>query len=245
MKLFTVEAEFLGVNCYAVAADAPALSESGKDCILIDAGFDCAPDLAAALQKQGWIPRAVFVTHGHADHVLGLPRIINTWEVETYIGAGDAYRLEDPISTTSEELKDILAPAREQWSKPDVHTVKDGNSFTIAGLHVTAHAAPGHTEGSTIWEVVDALSESDTPPTVPLGQPEKPFENTSHPVRAYFTGDVLFAGAIGRTDLPGGDMAIMQATLEKLKRFPEAAVFPGHGPSTDITRERETNPFLV
>ena len=104
----------------------------------------------------------------------------------------------------------------------EVVDVYDGLTQNIAGFHMAIRHAPGHTEGSVVFE------------TVHDGQP------------TLFSGDVLFAGAIGRTDMPSGSMKDMKETLKK-KILPlpnELIVLPGHGPQTTIARERQKNPYL-
>jgi hydroxyacylglutathione hydrolase len=103
-----------------------------------------------------------------------------------------------------------------------VDTLADGQRLEIAGLSLTVNHAPGHTGGSVMFHGRDG----DEP--------------------LCFSGDVLFAGSIGRTDLPGGSMDAMWASLrDKVLTLPdETTVLPGHGPSTTIGRERATNPYL-
>jgi glyoxylase-like metal-dependent hydrolase (beta-lactamase superfamily II) len=120
------------------------------------------------------------------------------------------------------DLADLFG-GRLTYSEPDdVAELADGQSLEIAGLSITVSHAPGHTGGSVLFRAPGA----DAP--------------------CCFTGDVVFAGSIGRTDLPGGDMAAMWASLrDKVLPLPdETVLLPGHGPSTTIGRERGTNPYL-
>ena len=96
-----------------------------------------------------------------------------------YLGAPDRYRLDSPATTLNPQFAAMLAPLVQDWNAPEADDVTDGQSFEIAGLTITAVAAPGHTEGSMLLRVVDGEEE------------------------VIFTGDVVFAGAIGRVDLPG------------------------------------------
>jgi hydroxyacylglutathione hydrolase len=100
----------------------------------------------------------------------------------------------------------------------------DGGALDLAGVSLTADHTPGHTEGSVVFRLPDG-----GPDGVPL----------------MFSGDLLFAGSIGRTDNAGGDEAAMQASLARVLTFAdETVVLPGHGRSTTIGRERATNPHL-
>ncbi len=105
----------------------------------------------------------------------------------------------------------------------DVRELTDGASIEIAGMGFTADHAPGHTPGSTAFRMMQTGAE-------PL----------------MLSGDLLFAGAIGRTDLPGGDPAAMRESLARvvLGQPDEMLVLPGHGETTTIGTERRVNPFL-
>jgi glyoxylase-like metal-dependent hydrolase (beta-lactamase superfamily II) len=116
-----------------------------------------------------------------------------------------------------------LFGGRLPWTEPDdVAELPDGGTIGIAGLSITVDHAPGHTGGSVLFR----MPGDDVP--------------------LCFSGDVLFAGSIGRTDLPGGDSAAMMASLRDkvLPLADETVVLPGHGPETTIGRERATNPYL-
>lgn len=215
MRILNSEAPFLGVNCYAFAAD------NGSDCVLVDAGYGNTDALAAGLQQHGLTPVAVLLTHGHVDHVLGLPDYMRHWDVPVWLHEADVYRLDDPAATMSAQFQPMLADVLQGWAPPTPESFADGHEWDLAGLQISAHHLPGHTEGSTVFSVTDG---SD---------------------RVYFSGDVLFAGSIGRTDLPGGDHATMQESLAALRTFTPAPVYPGHGPGTELSHEVATNPFLV
>jgi hydroxyacylglutathione hydrolase len=113
---------------------------------------------------------------------------------------------------------------RLDWGEPDdVRELHDGESLSLAGLSLRVDTTPGHTPGSVTF----GTQGDDT--------------------EEFFSGDLLFAGSIGRTDLPGGSWEQMQASLARvpLALADETVVRPGHGPATTIGRERATNPFLL
>ncbi|WP_209373208.1 MBL fold metallo-hydrolase [Brevibacterium renqingii] len=214
MDVLTTHAEFLDVNCYAVRA------EGRSDCILIDSGYDCAPALERLLAEEGLAPQAIFLTHGHPDHILGLNNVLARWNVPVHLGGADRYRLDRPATTLSPQFAQMLAPLVEGWAAPEVTDIADGENFEVAGLTVTAVSAPGHTEGSMLLRVVADAEE------------------------IIFTGDVVFAGAIGRVDLPGGDARAMQDSLRAFAALPDVPIYPGHGPASRVGRELATNPFF-
>jgi glyoxylase-like metal-dependent hydrolase (beta-lactamase superfamily II) len=203
-------------NCY-VAATAP-----GQECVVIDPGIGVADALDELLATHRLRPVAVLLTHGHLDHTFSVAPVCGARGIPAYVHPGDRELLADPAKGLSMDLADLFG-GRLTYSEPDdVAELADGQSLEIAGLSITVSHAPGHTGGSVLFHAPGA----DAP--------------------CCFTGDVVFAGSIGRTDLPGGDMAAMWASLrDKVLPLPdETVLLPGHGPSTTIGRERGTNPYL-
>lgn len=219
-------AQAFGTNCY-VLAPAP-----GEECLVVDPGIGVLDTLAEVLRDYRLRPAAVLLTHGHLDHTYSLTPVCGAHGVAGYVHADDAYRLRDPLASTEPSLLAMLEQqfgARAQWREPDdVRPLRDGETTSVAGLEVSVDHAPGHTEGSVLFR----LPADDA--------------NAAAGAQVCLSGDVLFAGSIGRTDLSGGDAAAMQASL-RTKVLPlrdDTAVLPGHGPTTTIGRERASNPFL-
>jgi len=213
-------------NCYVVA---PA---AGQECVIIDPGIGVLDQLAEVLAEHRLRPAAVLLTHGHFDHVYSVTPVCGAHGVAAVIHPDDAYRLKDPLRTLDPALVAMFEQQFGQaatWTEPDdVRVVDDGDLLELAGLSWRVLHAPGHTEGSvmfTLDQVPDGIEAGST----------------------VLSGDVLFAGSIGRTDLPGGDHAAMLRSLqEKVLALPDdALVLPGHGPATSIGRERGTNPYLT
>jgi hydroxyacylglutathione hydrolase len=213
-------------NCYVVA------HAEGEECVVVDPGVGVEQHLAQVLAEHRLRPAAVLLTHGHADHVYAVTPVCAGAGIAAAVHEDDAYRLRDPLSLLDPALVAMLEQqfgTRAGWQEPsDVVRLTDGQHLAVAGLDVDVVHAPGHTEGSVMFAL----------PAAPAG-----LEGSS----TVLSGDVLFAGSIGRTDLPGGDADAMTRSLTgKVLPLPDdTVVLPGHGPSTTIGRERRSNPFLL
>lgn len=227
MLVRAVEATAFGTNCYIVA---PA---SGEECLIVDPGVGVEDRVAEVLAEHRLRPAAVLLTHGHLDHTYSVTPVC-AGSTAAYIHEHDRYRLDDPLSTTSPGLLSMLEQQfgrRATWTGPEeVVDIADGQTLDLGGLSVEVSHAPGHTEGSVLFGLAG----------VPTGL-------SVEVDRTVLTGDVLFAGSIGRTDLPGGDHAAMLRSLrEVILPLPDTSlVLPGHGPATTMERERQTNPYLT
>jgi len=218
-----------GTNCYVLA---PA---AGEECLIVDPGVGVTGQLAEVLREHRLRPAAVLLTHGHFDHVYSVTPVCSTAAVAAYIHGEDRYRLKDPLSDVGPELIAMFEQQFGQkagWQEPtEVLGLVDGQTLTLAGIELGVLHAPGHTEGSVIF----------TLPDVPDGIAAEAGVRTT-----VLSGDVLFAGSIGRTDLAGGDGAAMNRSLRDvvLALADDVLVLPGHGPATTMERERATNPYL-
>ncbi|WP_194907876.1 MBL fold metallo-hydrolase [Catenulispora rubra] len=209
----------LGANCYLVAPGA------GEQCVIIDPGEDAAAGVEEAVREHKLQPVAVLLTHGHVDHTMSVIPVCGDYGVPAYVHPDDRGMLTDPQSWLG------IAPGtpifgRSKFVEPDeVRELTDGVVLSLAGLEITVDHAPGHTKGSVTFRTPE---QQDIP-------------------KVLFTGDLLFAGAVGRWDLPGGDRDELLASLARvcLPQPDETVVLSGHGPQTTIGRERATNPFLT
>ena len=203
-------------NCYLVA---PA---PGEECVIIDPGQDAEPGIEDLLAKYRLKPIAVLLTHGHIDHMWSVAPVCGAKGIPAYIHPDDRGLLSDPA-------RGIPLAAKQQFlggmtfSEPDdVKALRDDEIIPLAGLSFRVGHTPGHTPGSVT------------------------FRSAEDDVDALFTGDLLFAGSIGRTDLPGGDHETILRSLARTLTLPDATVvLPGHGPQTTIGDERAANPFLT
>ena len=215
-------AQAFDTNCYVVA---PA---PGEQCVVVDPGIGVQDQLDEVLREQRLQPVAVLLTHGHLDHTFSVTPVCGARGIPAWIHPEDRDQLEDPVKYLSSGTAELFG-GRLQWSAPDdVRLLDPATPLEVAGLRIGIDFAPGHTAGSVVFRLPG--HEEDGEATPPL----------------LLSGDVLFAGSIGRTDLPGGSWEQMQASLASviLPMADETVVLPGHGPSTTIGRERAANPFL-
>lgn len=192
----------------------------GAECIVIDPGMpDVSLELAELLGKHRLKPVATLLTHGHLDHTFSVVPVCDGYGIPAYIHSEDRNLLLDPAAAMSAEFRTVLAGMT--FSEPkEVKELKSGEEFELVGLKIKAIHSPGHTRGSLMFLVDD---------------------------ETLLSGDVLFAGSIGRTDLPTGSNADMQKTLSTkvLTLSDGIRVLPGHGPETKIGYERANNPYLI
>ncbi len=224
MQIWLLPLWLADTNAYVVAADGP-----GGECVLID-----APPAPAAilglLQEHGLRLLALLSTHGHLDHVGGVAAVIGGLEkdperpVPVHIHDDDRHMLLDPLGNGG-DFGRYLAQEGLDLTPPElIEGLDDGQVVSGGGLAFHAIHTPGHTRGSVCLRLeVDG---------------EAPL---------LFSGDHLFAGSIGRTDLPGGSYEELANSMREkiLPLDDEITVLPGHGSSTTIGQERRTNPFVL
>ena len=194
-------------------------AEKGSECIIVDPGMpDISAEIEMIIEEEGLKPVAVLITHGHLDHTFSVIPLADGYGIPAYIHSEDRKALLHPELLLSKEFASSLAT--KEWNEPnEVQELRNNQKFEAVGLDITAIHAPGHTAGSLMFTVNDEV---------------------------LISGDVLFAGSIGRTDQPTGSQEAMARTL-KTKVIPlgdHLRVLPGHGPDTTIEYERRTNPYL-
>lgn len=210
LEIATIESMPFGQNTYLVKR------RDSSDCVVIDPGME--PELIVdRLRELDATPAAFLITHGHCDHIAGIPALKQIWpECPVVVGRGDAEKLTDARQNLSAQygMPYTVGPA-------DV-LLDDGEVYSAAGLEFETHLIPGHSSGHVVFIV------------------------RGHDVPIVFGGDVLFQGSIGRTDFPGGSFPQLAAGIRsKLYVLPDAtAVYPGHGPPTTVGDEKRTNPFV-
>jgi hydroxyacylglutathione hydrolase len=208
-------------NCYVVATG------PGSECVVVDPGKDASAGVADVVREHRLKPVAVLVSHGHIDHMWCVAPVSGAYDATAWIHPRDRHLLADPMAAMSPDTAGMLLGGRYEFAEPDdVAELTDGQSLELAGLRFTVDHTPGHTEGSVTFRT--PYQQDDVSALM-------------------FSGDLLFAGSIGRTDLPGGDHPTMLRSLRDkvLPLDDDIVVLPGHGEQTSIGRERATNPFLL
>ena len=214
-------AQVAGTNCWVLA---PA---AGEQCVIVDPGVGVGPRLDQIVAAHRLHPVAVLLTHGHLDHTFSVVPVCQARGVPAYVHPADRAQLADPWSGLGLPYgSPMFGVSGLTFAEPDdVLDLGDDLDLKLAGLTIRVEHAPGHTAGSVVFGLAGG------------GPADEP---------VLFSGDVLFAGSIGRMDLPGGSEQAMTESLSRvvLPRADGTVVHPGHGPSTTIGRERSTNPFL-
>jgi hydroxyacylglutathione hydrolase len=189
----------------------------GAECVIVDPGQDAQQGIDELLVRYRLKPIAVLLTHGHIDHMWSVAPVCGAKGIPAYVHPDDRELLADPAKGLSLAVGQQLFGGITFTEPDDVRELADGSALSLAGLDFTVRHTPGHTPGSVTFGSENGL----------------------------FTGDLLFAGSIGRTDLPGGDHQAMLRSLARTLTLPDdTLVLPGHGPQTTIGAERRTNPFL-
>jgi hydroxyacylglutathione hydrolase len=205
-------------NCYLVAPG------PGSECLIIDPGEDAEQGIDEIVERYRLRPAAVLLTHGHIDHIWSVVPVCGASGIPAYIHPADRALLADPARGFSLQAGQQLLRGLTFTEPDEVVELTDGATLELAGVQLVVDHAPGHTPGSVTFRLPAAAD----PATL-------------------FTGDLLFAGSIGRTDLPGGDYATILDSLARvcLPMTDETVVLAGHGPQSTIGAERASNPFLA
>ncbi|GBD84502.1 putative metallo-hydrolase [bacterium BMS3Abin02] len=207
-----------------IASDTLWYAQTNTYVVAPDAGgpaviIDAPPEpeaILALVARYDLKPVALLLTHGHVDHTGGAGVIVERTGASAYVHPDDDFLTLHPF----EQLRILFGMTPEGDFAPPrrFERLADGAILRLVGLEIEVLHTPGHTPGHCCFLLQDTL----------------------------FSGDHLFAGSIGRTDLPGGDMETLLESM-KVKILPlsdETTVYPGHGPATTMRAERRSNPFL-
>lgn len=193
-----------GANCYIAGCE-----ETGR-AVAIDPGGE-PEEVEKILEENGLALSCIVLTHGHGDHIAGVPALKEKYGVDVYVHSADAELLRD----SEKNLSDMMPI--EPVTIGGFIEIEDGETIGLGSLKLELLHTPGHTRGCICIKISDKL----------------------------FTGDTLFKGSIGRTDLYGGGDDLVESVKKKLLTLdPETVVLPGHGAVTTLRDEIATNPFI-
>ncbi|CAB4885055.1 unannotated protein [freshwater metagenome] len=191
----------------------------GAECIIVDPGMpDISAEVEMVIEEEGLKPVATLLTHGHLDHTFSVKPLADGYGIPAYIHPEDRRFIADPTPIIGADF--VARLSKVKFDEPlQVELLKDGSVLDFVGLSIKAIHSPGHTKGSLMFLINDEY---------------------------LISGDVLFAGSIGRTDLPTGSAQEMRNTLAKkvLTLNDDIHVLPGHYGETTIKYERKNNPYL-
>ena len=192
--------------------------EETREAVLIDPG-DEIDQLLVFAERQALRIGRILLTHAHVDHITGVAAAKRALSVPIHLHRDDLFLYEQAVS------QGTLFGLRVEAPPPVDVFYSPGEAIGFGTYEVRPHHTPGHCPGGVCLQV----------------------GRRGEAGKALFVGDTLFAGSIGRTDLPGGDyITLIDSIRRVLFAFgDDADVFPGHGPATTIGQERRSNPFLV
>lgn len=192
-------------NCYIVSG-----GHLGK-CLVIDPAAE-GERLVGYLQKEGLVPEAILLTHGHYDHFLAIAELQQCWpELPVYCHPKDCPEEKEEYDRDMR----MTFPTVSAFSR--VKPLCEDMTLVLAGWEIQVMETPGHTPGSVVFMIEDAM----------------------------FTGDTLFCGSIGRTDFAGGNVRQMGESLRRLAGISgDYDVYPGHEELTTLKKEKQYNQYL-
>ena len=197
----------VATNCYI------GINEETKECFIVDPAT-CPPEFVSYIKNAGLTVKAVLLTHGHFDHIMGLDALLKEFSVPVYAHEAEREVLE------SEQLNSSASMLGQPYSFSGADYVTNRQELRIAGFEIRVICTPGHTIGGCCYYI----------------EKEK----------TLFSGDTLFHGSVGRTDLPTGSMGqLVSSVRDRLFVLPDdTQVYPGHMEETTIGYEKKYNPFI-
>jgi len=207
--------------------------------VVVDPGQHGAEAVPILLERVGLQACAILLTHAHLDHLWAAPELSRALEVPVHLHPDDSWLWEHPEAAFGPQGAQLAAGfGFGGWDVAgvDLRPLADGQRLQLAGLTIDVVHTPGHTPGHVVFVTEDLIG-------APVRLDGRPLD-AHGPV--LLSGDLLFAGSVGRTDLAGGDPVAMSRSLATCMAgcTDDTLVIPGHGNATTIGEERASNPFL-
>ena len=218
-----VVAKFFGTNCWIIAPS------KGAECVVVDPGIgipNLVSDIRERLNAWNLKPAAILITHGHLDHIFSVVPLQSDCGIEeVLVHASDRDLLSKPERGLGANGLALMKDLGDQFGLPNfdepsgIRELQESANFDLAGMRFSITSTPGHTPGSLVATIDN---------------------------ECVVTGDTLFKGAIGRTDLPRGSISDMERTLrEKIATLSgHLEVLPGHGEKSRMEDEISNNPYI-
>lgn len=220
-------------NCYLVG------DRSTNTAVVIDPGEGATAVVNELLSSLELDCEAILLTHGHIDHLWSIPELAREHDAVVLLHPEDRWLFDNPAATFGGPVEALAEQFGLTWDAPTqwLRPITDRETLTYAGTTFTVAHTPGHTPGSVTFLLDD---QSGTPLTFALAS------NDTTPNSVLFSGDLLFAGSVGRTDFPRGSTADLLSSIRErvLTLTDDTLVLAGHGPDTTVGDERHNNPFL-
>lgn len=187
--------------------------DSDNNCVIIDPSKDY-DGLVNYIHKNNLNPKGILLTHGHFDHIRGVERLINEFNIPFYIGFEEEEFLTNPTLNCSR----LMAKNGYVLDMKPI-TLSDGEKINLLNEEIVVISTPYHTIGSLCYYLKDS--------------------------NLLFSGDFIFKGSVGRSDLPSGTPRTFNSSLSKILALPnDTKIYPGHGPSSTLELEKRGNPFF-
>lgn len=205
-------------ECNMLQENCYIVSDASGECVVVDCGafYDEERDAVTRyIDNNGLRPVHLLCTHGHMDHNFGADTILSRYGLRPEISAGDA----DLLAAIAAQCREFLGFTIERSYPEPLATLQNDTEIAFGTHRLKVIETPGHTAGSVAFYCAEE--------------------------HIAFTGDTLFRGSIGRTDLPGGNMFQIIQSLRALAQLPDdTIVLPGHGERTTIGGEVAHNPYI-
>lgn len=207
-------------NCYVIG------DRSAGTAFVVDPGQGGNGPVQQVLADREVTCEAILLTHGHLDHLWSVPELVADLDVPVRMHADDRWLWDSPAAAFGAPDEMLQSQFGLTWTPPTDHleTFADGQAMTVAGLRIQTRHTPGHTPGSSIF-LTDDVGDS------PL----------------LISGDLIFAGSVGRTDFPRGSWADQADSIRRvvLPLDDATRIVSGHGAATTVGQERRHNPFVA